>query len=82
MKNPRLQPFLRQSSVRKSALVGAPQEFNSLVRLRNAASVRAAIAFGHMSGWNEIDAALSDSALPPHECDEASDRLPEQCTLW
>jgi HKD family nuclease len=61
MKNPSPQPFLRQSPVRESASVGAPPEFDFLATLRKAVSIKAAIAFGHMSGWDEIDAALSDS---------------------
>ena len=61
MKNPSPQPFLKQSSARESALVGAPPDFDFLARLRKAVSIRAAIAFGHMSGWEEIDAVLNDS---------------------
>jgi HKD family nuclease len=61
MKNPSPQPFLRQSPVRESALVGAPPGFDFLATLRKAVSIKAAIAFGHMSGWKEVNAAISGS---------------------
>lgn len=39
-------------------LVGAPPGFDFLAALRQAGSVRAAIAFGHMTGWKKVQAAL------------------------
>jgi HKD family nuclease len=62
MKKASLQPFLKEPSASQSVLVGAPRGFDFNERLRDATRVRAAIAFGHMTGWNEIGAAIRDSA--------------------
>ena len=56
------QPFLKQGLPRESALVGAPPGFDFLAALRQARFVRAAIAFGHMTGWKKVEAALRNPA--------------------
>ena len=56
------QPFLKQGFPRESALVGAPPGFDFLAALRQARLVRAAIAFGHMTGWKKVEAALRNPA--------------------
>lgn len=54
--------FLRKTqSNSSSVLFGAPDEFDFLSALRSAVSIKCAIAFGHMSGWARIHAALSSS---------------------
>ena len=44
-------PYLNDLSV----IVGASEEFDLRSLLKNATAVRIATAFGHESGWNEID---------------------------
>lgn len=56
------QSFLKQGSPRESALVGAPSGFDFLATLRKANIVRAAIAFGHLRGWEVVEDALSNPA--------------------
>src|ERR1039458_3893442 len=55
------QPFLKKSSAKQSVLVGAPPEFDFLASLNRSVSIKAAIAFGHMTGWNEVNRAISNS---------------------
>jgi HKD family nuclease len=59
---PKVASFLRTSSTRTSALLGAPDNFDFLSVLRNAVSIKCAIAFGHVGGWSKIDAALRESS--------------------
>lgn len=54
-------PFLSKGSADRSVIVGAPSEFDFLQALRNASDIRIATAFGHISGWNEIEDALIHS---------------------
>jgi HKD family nuclease len=53
--------FLKASPKGKSVLFGAPDDFDFMSILRDAVSIKCAIAFGHMSGWRQIDLALRDS---------------------
>ena len=62
MKVPKLQPFLKRSSGSKSVLAGAPADFDFLATLRHATSIRVAMAFGHMTGWQRIETAVLHSA--------------------
>ena len=55
------QPFLKGSKAGKSVLVGAPVGYSFLQGLQSASCVRVAMAFGHMTGWRAIEAALQQS---------------------
>jgi hypothetical protein len=57
-----MRPLFKTSSKAKSVLFGAPDGFDLLSALSNAVSIKCAIAFGHMSGWKKIEAALSGSS--------------------
>jgi HKD family nuclease len=56
-----LRTFLSTTSGARSHLIGAPEDFDFLVALRDAVSIKCAIAFGHMTGWRKVDAALKAS---------------------
>ena len=43
-------------------LTGAPADFDFLAALRDATSIRVAMAFGHMTGWRRIEAVVLQSA--------------------
>ena len=45
-----------------SVLIGAPDTFDFLAALREAVSIKAAVAFGHMKGWREIKKAIHASS--------------------
>jgi hypothetical protein len=57
-----LSPFLESGNVDRSAIIAAPEDFDFTAGLENATGIRLAVAFGHMSGWNEISASVSKSA--------------------
>ena len=61
MKIPRHQSFLKGGSPDRSVMFGAPADFNFLATLRAATSIKVAIAFGHMQGWNQVSSALTNS---------------------
>ena len=54
--------FLKASPKGKSVLAGAPGAFDFLSAVREAQTIKCALAFGHMSGWHEINAALNASS--------------------
>ena len=62
MKKARPQSFLKGGSPDRSVVVGAPAGFDFLATLREATSIKAAIAFGHMSGWDQIRSAIANSS--------------------
>jgi hypothetical protein len=55
-------PFLKKGSADRSAIVGATSRFDFLAVLKNASNIRIAVAFGHISGWSEIEDALVHSS--------------------
>lgn len=55
-------PFLKRDPGSESVLTGAPTDFDLLAALRDATSIRVAMAFGHMAGWRRIEAAVLHSA--------------------
>jgi HKD family nuclease len=57
-----LSPFLESGNVDRAVLIGAPDDFDFTAGLENASSIRLAVAFGHMSGWNEVSASVTTSA--------------------
>jgi HKD family nuclease len=61
MKKLRPQSFLKNGSPERSVVVGAPADFDFLATLRDATSIKAAIAFGHMSGWSQVGSVLTNS---------------------
>jgi hypothetical protein len=61
VKRLKAQSFLKGGSPDRSLVIGAPTEFDFLASLRDAISIKAAIAFGHMSGWNQVSKALANS---------------------
>lgn len=61
MKKLRPKSFLLRGSQDRSVVVGAPPGFDFLASLRNASSIKASVAFGHMSGWDLIKATLVNS---------------------
>jgi hypothetical protein len=62
MPDPTPIPFLRKGLVGRSVIVGAPANFDFLTVLKSASAVRLAVAFGHLSGWKEIEDALVHSS--------------------
>ena len=62
MTDPTLSPFLESGNVDRAVLIGAPDDFDFTAGLENASSIRLAVAFGHMSGWNEVSASVTTSA--------------------
>jgi HKD family nuclease len=61
VKRLKAQSFLKGGSPDRSVVIGAPTGFDFLASLRDAISIKAAIAFGHMSGWNQVSKALANS---------------------
>src|SRR5208337_1507147 len=61
MKKPRPQSFLKGGSPDRSVVVGAPAGCDFLATLHDATSIKAAIAFRHMRGWNQVSSALANS---------------------
>jgi HKD family nuclease len=57
-----LVPFLERGAIDRSVIVGAPEDFDFQSILEKATAVRIAIAFGHMSGWEEIEEHLKRSS--------------------
>jgi hypothetical protein len=55
-------PFLEKGTADRSVIVGAPPEFNLFAVLKTATDIRIAMAFGHMSGWSEIENAVEHSS--------------------
>jgi len=55
------QPFLKRDPGSESVLAGVPANFDFLAALRDATSIRVAMAFGHMTGWRRIEAAILHS---------------------
>lgn len=58
----KVRPFLTSRGPHGSVLIGAPDEFDFIQALRQASSIRAAIAFGHMTGWRKVENALRASS--------------------
>jgi hypothetical protein len=58
MAEPALAPILESGASDRSAVIGAPEDFDFLVLLTYAEVVRVAIAFGHESGWSQVEHAL------------------------
>ena len=56
-----LAPILESGASDRSAVIGAPEDFDFLASLTNAQVVRAAVAFGHKSGWTQVEHALRHS---------------------
>ncbi len=56
-----LSPILESGSSDRSAVIGAPEDFDFLASLTNAQVVRVAVAFGHKSGWTQVEHALRRS---------------------
>jgi len=61
MADPSLLPLLDKGALDRSVIGGAPEGFHLLSTLRNASAVRIAMAFGHLSGWEEIEEHLRGS---------------------
>lgn len=55
-------PLLESGANDLSVIAGAPEEFDLRALLKGATAVRIAIAFGHESGWKEIESDLRNSA--------------------
>jgi hypothetical protein len=55
-------PFLEEGGADRSVIVGAPEEFDLRAALEKSTAVRIAMAFGHMSGWKEIEEHLKRSS--------------------
>ena len=55
-------PLLEEGGPDRSVVVGAPEEFDFRTVLEKATAVRIAMAFGHMSGWKEIEEHLKRSS--------------------
>ena len=62
MPHANLIPFLGDGSTDRSVIFGAPSDFDFLKTLGTANEIRIAAAFGHMSGWKEIEDALLRSS--------------------
>jgi len=56
-----LAPILESGASDRSAVIGAPDGFDFLASLQNAQVVRVAVAFGHKSGWTQVEHALRHS---------------------
>jgi HKD family nuclease len=54
-------PLFDSGGNEQSLLFGAPQNYDLLAAIRASKRLRIAIAFGHMSGWNKIEAAVLSS---------------------
>ena len=55
-------PLLESGANDLSVIAGAPEEFDLKALLKGATAVRIAMAFGHESGWKEIESDLRHSA--------------------
>jgi HKD family nuclease len=55
-------PLLEEGGDDRSVIVGAPEEFDFRAALKEATAVRIAMAFGHMTGWKEIEEHLTGSS--------------------
>jgi HKD family nuclease len=56
-----LSPILDSGVSDRSVIIGAPENFDFLTSLAHADDVRVAVAFGHKSGWLQVEHALKHS---------------------
>jgi HKD family nuclease len=61
MSNSILAPLFEQGSGDRSVVAGISEEFDFLAELEKAKSIRIATAFGHLSGWLEVEKSITQS---------------------
>lgn len=62
-----LAPILESGTSDCSAVIGAPETFDFLAPLTGAETVRIAVAFGHKSGWTQVEHALKHATADGDE---------------
>jgi hypothetical protein len=54
-------PFFGKTESPSAPIFGAPDTFRFEMWLKEASRIRIALAFGHMSGWRKVEAAIKHS---------------------